>query len=269
MNNNTILESDILNLAIYSSLAFMALFCLLILFFYYSVKKINRIKIQQKNQEIKYQKEIVKSIINTQEEERKRIAQNLHDDISSKLNIISLNTHLLKTKDLQEIDKLDITTTIESYLKLVIDDSRRIAHDLLPPVFQNFGLQEALSELCLELSKKENLSIDYINDCNFETILVTNQLHIFRIIQELLNNSIIHGKATEIFISFMEHNNVIKLVFSDNGKGFNPDENKLKRGIGTKNIESRVSILDGTVIVNSRANIGVKYTIEFNTDEKN
>lgn len=269
MNKNTVLDDDILYLAAYSGTAFLILFILLLIFFYYSFKKINKIEIQQKNHEIQHQKEIVKSIINTQEAERKRIAQDLHDDISSKLNIISFNTHLLLTQNLSEIEKKDIKNTIITYTKLVIDDSRRIAHDLLPPVFQNFGLQEALSELCSDLSIRERLIINYNNQCNFETVSVVNQLHIFRIIQELINNSIVHGKASEIYINFTEHNNVIKLVFSDNGKGFNPNENKIKRGIGTKNIESRVSVLEGTLKVTSEQNLGVKYIIEFSTDEKN
>ena len=77
--------------------AFFSVFLTLVLFFYFSRKKIVKIAVEKKNQEIMYQKEILQSVIQTQEEERMRIAQDLHDDISSKLNIVSLNTHLLKT----------------------------------------------------------------------------------------------------------------------------------------------------------------------------
>ena len=263
MNNNPVLESDILYLAAYSAIAFFVLFCLLVFFFYFSLKKINKIEILQKNNEIKYQKDIVKSIINTQEAERKRIAQDLHDDISSKLNIISLNTHLLLTENLSEIEKKDIKNTIVSYTKLVIEDSRRIADDLLPPVLQNFGLDAGIEELCTELSKQNNISIQYSNKIIFDAVDSDKQLHVFRIVQELINNSIVHGKATLLVLNFEEKNETITLNFSDNGKGFTPNDKKIKLGMGTKNIESRVNFLDGNLKVTSEINMGVSYIINF------
>ncbi|WP_242400773.1 histidine kinase [Flavobacterium indicum] len=82
--------------------AFFSIFITLILFFYFSRKKIVKVEVEKKSLEVEYQKSILQSIIATQEEERKRIAQDLHDDISSKLNIVSLNTHLLRTPNLSE-----------------------------------------------------------------------------------------------------------------------------------------------------------------------
>ena len=269
MNVNFISENDILYITIYTGVAFLLLVGILILFFYYSVKKINKIEILQKNQEIQHQKELVNSILKTQEAERKRIAQDLHDDISSKLNIISLNANLLQTENVSENEKANITNTILTYTKLVIEDSRRIAHDLLPPVFQNFGLHAAISELCDELNRKGEFNIEYYNDCSFENLNETKQLHIFRIVQELVNNSIVHGKAKNIYLFFFKTNEKIILDFVDNGIGFNPNIQKTRLGIGTRNIESRVNFLEGTLKVTSEQNLGVKYIIEFNTYEKN
>ena len=243
-------------------LAFFSVFLTLVLFFYFSRKKIVQIAVEKKNQEIHYQKEILQSVIQTQEEERMRIAQDLHDDISSKLNIVSLNTHLLKTPNLSEAEFAEITDNIVSLTKKALDNSRRIAHDLLPPVFEKFGLHAAIEELVLEFSTAKNVQINYENELEFNALEVNKQLHIFRILQELLNNSIRHGKATSISITFVSKSHQNTCVYIDNGVGFNTNSVNQKRGIGMQNIESRVNFLGGNINVQSEINKGVQ--IEFN-----
>ena len=243
-------------------LAFFSVFLTLVLFFYFSRKKIVKIAVEKKNQEIHYQKEILQSVIQTQEEERMRIAQDLHDDISSKLNIVSLNTHLLKTPNLSEAEFAEITDNIVSLTKKALENSRRIAHDLLPPVFEKFGLHAAIEELVLEFSTAKNVQINYENELEFSALEVNKQLHIFRILQELLNNSMRHGKATSISITFVSKNHQNTCVYTDNGVGFNTNSVNQKRGIGMQNIESRVNFLGGTINVQSEINKGVQ--IEFN-----
>lgn len=242
--------------------AFFSVFLTLVLFFYFSRKKIVKIAVEKKNQEIHYQKEILQSVIQTQEEERMRIAQDLHDDISSKLNIVSLNTHLLKTPNLSEAEYAEITDNIVSLTKKALENSRRIAHDLLPPVFEKFGLHAAVEELVLEFSTAKNVQINYKNDLEFSVLEVNKQLHVFRILQELLNNSMRHGKATSISITFVSKNHQNTCVYTDNGVGFNTNSVNQKRGIGMQNIESRVSFLGGNINVQSEINKGVQ--IEFN-----
>ncbi len=242
--------------------AFFSVFLALILFFYFSRKKIIKIEVEKKNQEINYQKEILQSVIQTQEEERMRIAQDLHDDISSKLNIVSLNTHLLKTPNLSEFEYAEITDNIVSLTKKALENSRRIAHDLLPPVFEKFGLHAAVEELVLEFSTAKNVQIIYENELDFSALDVNKQLHIFRILQELLNNSIRHGKAANISITFVGKNKQSTCVYSDDGVGFDTSVGNQKRGIGMQNIESRINFLGGTINVQSEINNGVQ--IEFN-----
>ena len=242
--------------------AFFSVFLTLVLFFYFSRKKIVKIAVEKKNQEIHYQKEILQSVIQTQEEERMRIAQDLHDDISSKLNIVSLNTHLLKTPNLSEAEFAEITNNIIDLTKKALENSRRIAHDLLPPVFEKFGLHAAIEELVLEFSTAKNVQINYENELEFSALEVNKQLHIFRILQEFLNNSMRHGKATSISITFVSKNHQNTCVYTDNGVGFNTNSGNKKRGIGMQNIESRVNFLGGNINVQSEINKGVQ--IEFN-----
>ena len=242
--------------------AFFSVFLTLVLFFYFSRKKIVQIAVEKKNQEIHYQKEILQSVIQTQEEERMRIAQDLHDDISSKLNIVSLNTHLLKTPNLSEAEYTEITDNIISLTKKALENSRRIAHDLLPPVFEKFGLHAGIEELVLEFSTAKKIRINYVNELDFSSLEVNKQLYIFRILQELLNNSMRHGKATSISITFVSKNKQNICFYSDNGVGFDISSSDKKRGIGMQNIESRVNYLGGKILVQSEINKGVQ--IEFN-----
>ena len=138
MNSN--LNSEIISFLFYITFGFLLMAILVVVFFYLSRKKIIKKELEKKDLEINHQKELLRSIIITQEEERKRIAQDLHDDISSKLNIVSLNSHLLKTPNLDNDELLDITDNIILLTKKALENSRRIAHDLLPPVLEKFGL---------------------------------------------------------------------------------------------------------------------------------
>lgn len=253
---------EIIKAFLFVLFAFFSVFLALVLFFYFSRKKIVQIAVEKKNQEIYYQKEILQSVIQTQEDERKRIAQDLHDDISSKLNIVSLNTHLLKTPNLSEAEFAEITQNIVKLTAKALENSRRIAHDLLPPVFEKFGLHAATEELVLEFSSTKNVQIEYKNELEFSDLEVNQQLHIFRILQELLNNSIRHGKATQISINFVRNNNLNTCFYSDNGMGFNSNAPNKKKGIGMQNIESRVNFLGGKLNVYSEINKGVQ--IDFN-----
>jgi signal transduction histidine kinase len=261
---NNIKENQILELTIYTCLAFLLMALILILFFYFSRKKIIQIEVENKNLEISYQKELANAIIITQEAERKRIAQNLHDDISSKLNVISINTHLLKNEDLSESEKMEITDTIINYTKLVSDDSRRIAHDLLPPVLQNFGLDAGINEMCSDLSQLKSLNIGYKSQIEFDIQDNDKHLHLFRILQELVTNSIKHGDSKNISISFTQDKYNKILNYSDDGIGFDVLSIKNKKGLGMKNIESRINFLGADLKIESELNKGSVFTIIFN-----
>ena len=115
----------------------------LLLFFFLSRKKIIEKELENKNLEIAHQKEMLQSIIVTQEKERKRIAQDLHDDISSKLNVIHLNANLIKDGELSITEVDTINKNIISVTDKTLESARKIAHNLLPPILEKCGLQPA------------------------------------------------------------------------------------------------------------------------------
>jgi len=259
-------DRDLVLAIVYTFIAFILLIVSLLVFIYYSRKKIIQKEIEKKDLEIKYQKEMLNAAILTQEKERKRIARDLHDDISSKINIISLNSHFLTVPNLSEKEIKQITSNIIDVSAKVLESTRRISHDLLPPIFEEFGIHVAIEELCSNYLKSNNLIVNYNNILEqdiFDEIDKKNHLHIFRILQELINNSIKHGMATEIDINFEKKKKKRVLKYKDNGNGFDVQKTNLKKGLGMKNIESRVEFLNGKFEMNSAIDQGVQVILSF------
>lgn len=263
MKVNTLQESEIIEIIVYSFIAFLLMGLVLILFFYFSRKKIIQKEFEKKDLEIQYQKELLSAVIITQEEERKRIAQDLHDDISSKLNIVSLNSHLLTTPNLSQDEVKEITENIINLTGKALDNSRKIAHGLLPPVIEKFGLHAGVEELCLEFSSSKAVKVNYENKTVFDIIDNDKHLHVFRILQELMNNSLRHGKASIISIIFEKKNEMYWCFYTDDGIGFEMKNNENQKGLGMKNIESRIAFLNGKMTLESSINKGISVVFNF------
>lgn len=266
MSGKLINDREIIAAVVYTFVAFVLMTIAVLVFIYFSRKKIIKKEIEKKDLEIEYQKKMLNATILVQEVERRRIARDLHDDISSKLNIISLNSHLLTSNNLLEHETRQITTNIIDVTAKVLDSTRRIAHDLLPPILEEFGLHTAIEELCSTYTNGDQISIIYTNSSRqlfFEGIETEKHLHIYRILQELINNSIRHGKASKIVITFVDKINKKVLKYEDNGEGFDAENLKNKKGLGLKNIESRVNFLNGRFKMKSEPNKGVQIILSF------
>ncbi|MXN90789.1 sensor histidine kinase [Flavobacterium sp. Sd200] len=234
----------------------------LLLFFYFSKKKIIEKELEKKEAQLQHSKDLINATLTTQEKERKRIAQDLHDDISSKLNIVALNCHLLSMRDLTKEKEEELTGTIVNLSGKVLENSRRIAHNLFPPVFDKFGLNAAIEELCKEYNVLQNVTVKYQNNATFDGLHKESQMHIFRILQELINNSVRHGKASHISITFNNQNGTT-CFYKDNGHGFDVEHAESKKGLGMKNIESRINFINGTIAVTSKINEGTSIIFSF------
>lgn len=263
MSPKAIPESEIVATVIFSCVSFLLMGLVLVLFFHFSRKKITQKELEKRDLEIHHQKEQLHAVIIAQEEERKRIAQDLHDDISSKLNIVSLNTHLLSAPNLTEEETNEITSNIITLTTKALENSRKIAHNLLPPVFEKFGLNAGVEELCEEFESSKAVKVYYKNEIDFDDKDIDRHLHVFRILQELMNNSLRHGKATEIWISFKNIANVDTCNYEDNGVGFDSANSENQKGLGMKNIDSRVSFLNGKIKIKSEKNKGFAAVFTF------
>jgi signal transduction histidine kinase len=254
-------ENQVITIVLIGVLLLLLMGVALLLFFFFSRKKMVEKELEKNTLEITHQKEIIQSIIITQEEERKRIAQDLHDDISSKLNVINLNANLLKDGELTPDEYTIVNNGILEATEKTLESARKIAHNLLPPILAEFGFKDAVEELADSFNNSRKINIDYIINYPKKLLIPQNELHLFRITQELINNSVRHGKANNSVINISYKDKELIFNYTDNGIGFNAYNMDYKKGLGMKNIESRVSLLNGKYSIGSEVGKGFKIVI--------
>ena len=199
------------------------------------IQKILREKSQQYQLELAHQKEVTLQYTSVQESERKRIAELLHDDIGNKLNILSLwinNEDSLNNKRSREVIKQQIPALIEA--------TRTISHSLYPVNLEKFGLILTLEALISNVN--ESLHIQLIVNHDYQKRPISFEVQIYRIIQEFLSNVIKHAKASNMLIHIRDTETSLAVILSDNGVGF--DNSILKKGMGLKNIDSRIKSIN-------------------------
>jgi len=230
-------------------------------FLSHAQKKITESKLKEQEIKMSAQKDLLLNTVKTEEKERNRIAKELHDDVSSQLGIVNLNLHLLKKKIPKDEEILMIVDQMATSLKNSAERTRTISHELMPVIFKKFGLHHALNEIeqNINLSQQMKLSIE-----DAYLIKITDEfklLHIYRIIQELINNTLKYAHAKNIRIVFSEDFNDIILTYTDDGVGF--DTSKAHTGLGISNITTRVTLLEGEINIESSKGLGFKTTIKF------
>ena len=256
-------EDNFIMLIIFGILVMLAFAMAFVLFVNHSQKRLLKEQMRAQKLDYKHQEELLHATILTQEKERNRIARDLHDEIGSKLNVIFLNVCRLKKHGEKDEEVKVITDEVETVIHTTINSIRYISHELLPPTLEEFGLIETIRELQHSYNVAGEIHIDFTtkeNTKNIENSLI--ELNLFRVIQELINNSIKHGKATEIDIHLQTEETLIKLNYQDNGTGFDSSKKTYKKGLGMKNIESRLRIINATYTLNSSIENGTNVVID-------
>ncbi len=228
-----------------------------VLFFYLSQKKFQSERLIAQEREMEHQKQLLFGSIQAQENERERIARELHDEVGSKLNVINLGLHSLRKKaNAETISELfDVINT-------TIDTTRRISHDLLPPTLQNFGLATALEELCENYNKASEIAVHFEGQQqDAKEIDSSIALAFFRVVQELLSNSLKYSGANRIGVKLCLEKQRIRLTYQENGKGFDLNDPKHQMGLGLQNIESRLQMIGAEQRLESAEGKGVFFEI--------
>jgi PAS domain S-box-containing protein len=208
---------------------------------------------------------LVRTVLDTQEKERKRIATDLHDSLGQKLSGIKFHIEALKAmqKNIKDRKYDTILTRSNDALNDAMVELSNISFNIMPGTLQNFGLSYAIKELCAKLKVGSDIFFDVVIEEDFPEIDKALEITIFRITQEFINNSIKHGNASKISIrmdtSFMPGN--ISLFLQDNGKGFEIKRLNEYKSMGLKNMKSRVESYNGTIKIDSIQGWGTKYEI--------
>ena len=198
----------------------------------------------------------LEALLEGEEKERSRIAKELHDGVNGDLSAIKY-----KLSSMMEQNSIAITDAIK-----MIDNSceqvRAISHNLIPPSLEKFNLQGALLSYCERLNVNYDIHFTYQHLGETLALDKNIELNIFRIVQELLTNSIKHAKANEVTVQTSFRNQLLQITIEDNGIGFG-DKEIQNKGIGLKNIQSRIDYLNAKTDFTSNKN-GTSYLIEMN-----
>ena len=233
------------------------LLSLALLLFYLRYKK-NLLQQQFQIQltELDYQKKLTQVIITSQEQERKRIGKELHDDVGNAL--ASLRLYLDKYMYLPNQDNTSIKEEYKKRIGSIFDKLRTISHQLSVAEIELFGLREALFMLSehIEQSGTFTINIDESKARIPECLEYDTAVIIYRVFQELLTNTIKHAGADLVQINFDQHDlsGDLMIRYADNGKGLSSDT--LMHGLGFKNIESRLQTVNGYYDIDRETNEG-------------
>lgn len=213
-------------------------------------KNLYREQIKQEALKNQHRLELLRSGILIQEQERKRIAQDMHDDLGAVLSISRM--HLLQAE--RKYGHLDeqLFSDLQNVRQLTessIENMRRISHELMPPQLELFGVIQTLEAVCEQLNNTGKIrSVFYAND-DIHSFMKDEliDLTLYRVCMELINNTIKHAEATELRITITGSEKEVTVHYVDNGKGL-PAES-IGKGAGLKNIRNRLLFLEGDILL--------------------
>ena len=218
------------------------------------IKELEHLLLQEK---IKHQKEIAKSIIDTQEKERTRIGQELHDNINQLLLVAKLYMGLLKPS---EAANKEIAKKVVESLDMAIADIQTISREMVLPKLKEKTLADSISELVKDVRKTCPFKIKF--QCHkqwTDDISEGKKIALYRIFQEQLKNTIQYSKATNVIIQLISTSTAVELIIQDDGVGFCPLQKT--KGIGLSNIYDRTTLYNGTVDLQSSPGCGCKLKV--------
>lgn len=206
---------------------------------------------------------LVSTIIDTEDNERRRISKELHDNLGQKLTTVSLNLNALKN-DVDENHKgWNKLNTGLRHLTQAIKDGREIAHNLMPQSIDDFGYVLSVQSMLADIKSVTPMKFEFYDNLKSQRLDRNMELHLYRITQEAVNNCIKHSEADLVSIQLMKYKNEVVLIVEDDGKGFkfNGQLNG-SQSFGLKSIYNRISTLSGSVHIDSTVGKGTTITVE-------
>lgn len=206
--------------------------------------------LQQEELKNKYQLDLLNSTIEAQERERKRIAQDMHDELGAilaltRMQIVQVANQYNEDKEL--FSKLD---RIRVNAEAALGSMRKLSHELMPAHLQIFGLVKTLRTLVNQVNDTKQITIYFNATDDIQDLSTSTALAIYRICMEMIHNTLKHGHAKNIFIEMQNSVTDLIVSYTDDGIGLPDDRNFT--GLGFKNMQARVSSINGTLMIKNR-----------------
>jgi two-component system, NarL family, sensor kinase len=215
----------------------------------------NKQKIErQKIAELEKEKQLmgIEAMLKGQEEERTRLAKDLHDGLGSMLSGVKISFSNMKENVIMDAANTRAFEKSLDQLDKTIAELRKVAHNLMPEALVKFGLRSAVKDFCESIQLSGNTEIICEQFGAERDLGNIADVNVYRIIQELVNNAVIHGQATQILVQLTKTEERVLITVEDNGKGFELSSLKKATGIGLTNIQSRVNYFNGLLDINSK-----------------
>lgn len=205
-------------------------------------------------------------ILTAIEDERGYLARELHDDVSQRLAAATIETGTLENRvqsnsQLERVDLQGSLGKLKKHLIGICDDLHRLSHRMHPAVLDDFGLPDALRTECKELSERSGIPIEYVGPASFEEIPKEVSLCLYRIAQEALWNAVKYSASEKIFVQLTSDSEFVYLEIRDNGVGFDPGAEELRKGLGLASMRERVRLVGGTIKIEASPGNGVEIAV--------
>jgi len=203
---------------------------------------------------------VVDYIIQGQEEERKRVAKDLHDGLGG---ILSTAKHQLSNvrKKHMDLDSSEVFLKAEALLASAHGEVRKIAHNMMPDALSTLGLQAATEDLANQVNLTDKLQVKTQIQLGQDTLSPNQELLLYRVIQESINNAFKHAGAENMLIQLIDQGEELHLAIEDDGKGFHISDTQKRNGIGLRSMESRVKYLNGNFDITSKLGEGTSIDV--------
>jgi len=233
-----------------------------ILFFIRLRNRKDKIIAKQRIQQLEEEQKLLaaQSVIVGQENERKRVAQELHDGIGVLLSTASIHFSNLEESSANK-ETAQLIKKANKLLKQASGEVRKISHDMMPGVLSKFGLQEALEDIFENVEDAGSIDIDCEIDLKGERLSENTEIILYRIVQEILNNSLKHANAKHISFSLKKEEDALVINYKDNGDGFDQTQLQTEKSLGLSGIKSRIDFLKGEMELVSGPGNGIEYQI--------
>lgn len=266
-NKNIIQTENNINAALISGIILLLFVALLV---YRNFRNRHKILKQseelkmQKIQELENEKQLIaaRSLLQGQEEERTRLARDLHDGVGGLLSGVKLSMSNMKGNFFLSEENALAMNNVFMQLDQSIAELRRVSHNMMPESLIKYGLKEALENYCETLNISGKIKVQLQTYGMEERMEQSNEIVAYRMVQELLNNVIKHADAKNVLIQLVRKQDHFTLTVEDDGKGFDPKE--ISSGAGLQNIKARAEYLNGTLDIVSSRGEGTSVTIEGN-----
>lgn len=195
-------------------------------------------------------------LIEAQEQERTRIARELHDDIGQRLALLTIELNQLHMNEALPVEVRECLEEMRKHSAEIASDTQSLSHELHSARLEYLGITAAMKGLCRDFSEKQHVDIDFACHDVPDALPSDISLCLFRVLQEALNNSAKHSGANSFVVRLWGAPNEICLSVRDSGAGFDSEAVKESHGIGLISMEERLSIVNGTLYIDSHPNVG-------------